>query len=101
MCHIYLISGDEQMMEYEKLIVLSKQEINLVDKSSLKDIAEIKVDTNLPITDRLVKFLEDIENPYCFLVGSSAVKVEFSSNGQQLQTCLKNHFIAQRNRTFE
>lgn len=89
------------MHEIEKLTDLSQMEINLVDKSYLKDITQINVDTSLPITQRLIKFLEDIENPYCFLVGSSAVKVEFSSNGQQLQSCLKNHFITQRNRTFE
>lgn len=89
------------MLEIEKLADLSQMEINLVDKSCLKDITQIKVDTNLPITQRLVKFLDDIDNPYCFLVGSSVVKIEFSSSGQQLQTCLKNHFITQRNRTFE
>lgn len=89
------------MLEIEKLTDLDQTDINLVDKSCLKDITQIKIDTNLPITQRLIKFLEEIENPYCFLVGSSAVKIEFSTNGQQLQSCLKNHFITQRNRTFE
>lgn len=89
------------MIELERLEDLSKLEVTRADKSSLKDITQIKVDTNLPLTQRLIEFLEDIENPYCFLVGSSAVKIEFSSSGQNLQTCLKNHFITQRNRTFE
>lgn len=101
-CHIFLVIGDDkQMIELERLEDLSKLEINHINKSSLKDITQITVDTNLPITQRLIKFLEDIENPYCFLVGSSAVKIEFASGGQKLQTCLKNHFITQRNRTFE
>lgn len=84
----------------DNLVALSNVDIETLDKSKLKDISHYKIDTSLPLMQRLAKFLNDVENPYCFLVGSSVVKIEFS-NGQSLQTKLEKHFIEHRNRTFE
>lgn len=87
---------------YSNLILESLRNVDITttDKNKLKDITQLKIDTSLPIFERLTNFLNEIENPYCFLVGTSTVKIEFST-GQSLQTILKNHFIEHRNRTFE
>lgn len=89
------------MYNNKQLESLSKLEISDLDKTSLIDLSFVHTDTTLPTMQRLINFLEEIKNPYCFLVGTSTVKVEFSKDCDSLQTILKKHFIEQRNRTFE
>lgn len=83
------------------LDALSKTELSEICKDDLQDISQIKINTELPLKQRITQFLDEIKNPYCFLVGKSAVKVEFNDEGESLQNVLKKHFVDQRNRTLE
>ena len=89
------------MYDEEYLEKLSKMDLCVIDRQELTELSQVKIDIDLPTKQRLINFLNDIKNPYCFLVGTNAVKIEFSNNGKSLQTLLKNHFIEQRDRTFE
>lgn len=55
--------------------------------SSLTDLKDIAVDTDKPMTNRMISFAEQIKNPYLFKVGEFAVKVEYGE-GKNLSDAL-------------
>ncbi|MDL2248690.1 hypothetical protein LJB89_03235 [Tyzzerella sp. OttesenSCG-928-J15] len=60
-------------------------DIESVDINTLTDIQDISVDKSLPQKDRLLSFVEQIKNPYCFKCGDMVVKISFSNNGDTLE----------------
>lgn len=73
---------------------MSRLEYDEVDKMSLADINEIRIDPALPPAERLLNYLQQIRNPYCFRCGATTVRVSFAANGADLETILKNYFIS-------
>lgn len=65
-----------------------------INKSSLTDINQVKIDTELPPAERFMNYLQQIKNPYCFRCGTTTIRVSFAENGSDLGTLLKNHFIS-------
>ena len=64
------------------------------DRANLVDIHTIKIDKNLPATQRAEQYLEQIRNPYCFLCGDSVVRVRFTPDGGDLKNRLEKYFIS-------
>ena len=60
-------------------------DVRTVDRESLVDINEIKIDDSLPPRERAEEFLRQIKNPYCFCVGDVVVKNIYSDDGISLQ----------------
>lgn len=81
------------MIDSQQLSRLSQVEIDALEKKDLVDIRDVHIDRNLPAPMRMLKYLDEIENPYCFLCGDVPVKLRFSSDGDELNTLLKSHFI--------
>lgn len=65
-------------------------DITKADRNSLVKIDTVKIDASLPIEERMLSFLEQIKNPYCFLVGNAPVKVTFKDTGRTLDDAVKN-----------
>ena len=65
-------------------------DITKVDKNSLVNIDTVKIDASLPIEERMLSYLEQIKNPYCFLVGNAPVKVIFIDKGRTLDNAVRN-----------
>ena len=59
-------------------------DIRTVDKSTLTDIKEIKIDTNQPVKRRIESYIRQVSNPYCVLVGDIAVKFVYSRTADTL-----------------
>lgn len=83
-------------MEYNlrKLEEMSRMEYGETDRAELVNIETIHIDPDLPPAERLLNYLEQIKNPYCFLCGKTAVRICFAADGDNLQNILKNHFIS-------
>ncbi|MCR5023886.1 MAG: hypothetical protein K6A90_06090 [Lachnospiraceae bacterium] len=60
-------------------------DVRTVDRDSLVDINEIRIDDSLPPKERAAEFLKQIKNPYCFRVGKVVVKNVYSDDGVSLQ----------------
>ena len=60
------------------------------DVTELRDINSIIVDKSQPTALRILSFIEQVGNPYCFRVGDVKVKIGYASNGPTLQNCLEN-----------
>ena len=44
--------------------------------------------------DRMLRYLEQIKNPYFFMCGEIAVKISFSPEGDELSEALIKYFTA-------
>lgn len=68
-------------MTIEELEEMRAVDVKSVDRNSLVDLQEIKIDHNKPIEQRIREFVLQVKNPYCFKVGDVVVKVAFSPGG--------------------
>ena len=59
-------------------------DVTKVDREDLVDIQEVTVNKNLKQSQRLVDFVRQIKNPYCFRVGNIVVKCSYSEDGVTL-----------------
>lgn len=82
------------MLTVKQLDEMSQSGIEKIDKTGLVDIRGVKIDTNLPPEQRMIDYLEQVKNPYCFLCGDSAVRVRFEPAGDELKSKLKDFFIS-------
>lgn len=63
-----------------------------IDISSLVDIRDVKIDTSLPVPERIKSYLEQVKNPYYFRVGDVAVHVCYAENGPTLQEVMEGYY---------
>jgi hypothetical protein len=56
-----------------------------VDRSALKDIREVHINTELPKKERILDFIRQIGNPYCYRHGDYVVKVGFADTDVTLE----------------
>ena len=64
-------------------------DIRTVDRETLVDIRDVKIDRSLPLEERVRSFVEQIKNPYQFKVGNTVVKVSFANT----QNTITDNFI--------
>jgi len=55
------------------------------ERSSLKDIRDVKIDTGLPKKERILDFISQIGNPYCYRHGAYVVKISFADTDVTLE----------------
>ena len=74
-------------MEYGlgKLEEMSRMEYGAANKDELVNIETVHIDPDLPPAERLLNYLEQIKNPYCFRCGDTAVRISFAADGDNLQ----------------
>lgn len=63
-----------------------------VEPKDLKDIRDVKINTDLPKEERWKEFVEQIGNPYCFKCGKTIVKVKFTDTQVTLEERLKAYY---------
>lgn len=73
----------------EELEALSAVDVRTVDPAGLVDIESVKIRTDLPERERVLDYLEQIKNPYCYLYHGIVVKVSFTGK-RRLEDCLKD-----------
>ena len=79
------------MRDQTELEKMKTVDIRSVDKSSLSDIRDIKIDSRLPVRDRIAQYLEQTKNPYCQIINGVAVKYSFSNENVGLTEKLKGY----------
>ena len=65
--------------------MLKSVDVRSVDKSSLVDLDTVHIDESKPVQERVLSFLDQIQNPYCFRIGDVAIKVNYKSDGPSFQ----------------
>ncbi|MCD7750470.1 MAG: hypothetical protein LUI10_01800 [Lachnospiraceae bacterium] len=59
-----------------------------VDRESLVDVADVTIRTDLDTRERIMDYIRQIKNPYCYLSNGMVVKISFAGK-KPLQDCLK------------
>ena len=65
-----------------------------VDPDDLIDIRDVTVNTALPRDERLLDYLEQIKNPYCFKCGKTVVKISFAETEATLEDRLERYLLS-------
>jgi len=65
-----------------------------VDPSDLIDIRDVTVNTALPRDERLLDYLDQIKNPYCFKCGKAVVKISFADTEATLEDRLERYLLS-------
>lgn len=74
-----------------ELAQMKEVDIHTVDRESLMDIRDVKVDGRLPREQRFSDFLRQIRNPYCYRCGKMVVKISFSDTDATLEDRLEHY----------
>lgn len=74
----------------DELEKMRNVDIRTVDKSTLVDIKDVKIDESLPLKERMLDYLRQIKNPYCYLCNGMVVKASFSGK-MTLEECIARY----------
>ncbi|MDR0287817.1 MAG: hypothetical protein LBI03_08985 [Clostridiales bacterium] len=85
-------------MNSKTLIEMSKVEINKVDPSTLADINTISINQALPHEEKILSYIRQMGNPYCFMSGGIPVRVRFTGEGKKLSQSLVDYFTMLKQR---
>jgi len=86
------------MIGLENLNKMSEARIDKIDRSELVEIADAHIDTSLPIHERVIRFMNQIKNPYCFLCGKTPVQISFTEGGKELDEAVFSYLQALKNK---
>ena len=69
----------------EQVKAMQNVDIRTMDPAGLRDIRDVKVNTDLPKRERILDFIRQIGNPYCYRHGKYVVKVSFTDTDVTLE----------------
>lgn len=79
----YDLKDLKRKVKYYKDVPVSE-----INPDEVIDIKDIKIDRRKSSSERILDFLNEIENPYVFKIKGRLVKVRFSENGKTAEDCL-------------
>lgn len=83
------MSTEKQSLLAEKLRELSEVDIRTVDPKELVVIADVKIRDDLPISERIRDYIDQIKNPYCYMSHGTVVKIRFAGS-RTLEECISS-----------
>ena len=78
-------------MDFEHM---KNMDVRNVDADTLADFRDVVVNTSLPREERLLDYLEQIKNPYCFKYDKTIVKVSFSDTNDTMEDRLESYLLS-------
>lgn len=73
----------------EQLKKMAQVDIRTVDPDELVEIEDVKISGDLSQEDRVLDYIRQIKNPYCYLYHGIIVKVSFAGK-RRMEDCLKD-----------
>ena len=61
------------------------------ERSSLRDIKDVVIDTSVPCVERIRNYIEQIGNPYCYLDDGVVVEIGYADTQVSLQDRLVSY----------
>lgn len=75
-------NSDFSQMDFS---ALKQVDVRTVSPDTLVDINDIKVNAKLPKEERILDFIRQIGNPYCYRCGKVVVKISFNDTDATLE----------------
>ena len=72
----------------KELEEMKNVDIRCVDPEELVDIADVHIDKNLPETERVLDYIQQVGNPYCYKSHGVVVKIGFAGT-RRLEDCIR------------
>ena len=69
----------------EEIEAMKNVDVRTVDINTLRDIRDVRVNTDLPKEERVLDFIRQIGNPYCYRHGKYVVKISFTDTEVTLE----------------
>ena len=60
-------------------------DVRTVDPSTLADIDDVKIDVTKPKIERILDYIRQVKNPYCYMCGETVVKVSYANTGRTFE----------------
>lgn len=76
---------EQHIYTKEELEAMKNIDVRTVDINTLRDIRDVKVKTDLPKEERVLDFIRQIGNPYCYRHGKYVVKISFTDTDVTLE----------------
>jgi hypothetical protein len=64
------------------------------DRNNLADIRDVKIDTSLPLGERMKSYIQQIGNPYLYKCGDITVRISFANTDITLEDRIKQLLMA-------
>lgn len=61
-----------------------------MNKAELVDISTVKINMELPLKERILDYVKQIKNPYCYICNGVVVKIGFAGK-KSLNECLSSY----------
>lgn len=71
----------------EELHKMAQVDLKEIDVNELVDIDQITIRKDLPEKERMIDYIQQVKNPYCYLSHGVVVKISFSGK-DTLEECL-------------
>ncbi len=87
------IERGQQMLDItdEELDAMAAVDVRTVDINTLTDIRDIKIDTKLPVEEKLAAFAKQTNNIYVHRMGDYVVKVKFQKEGPSIDDKMEEY----------
>lgn len=76
------------------MMITSDTESRPIDRDSLVDIRDVTIRTELPKRERLLDFIRQIGDPYCYRHGKYVVRVSFTDTDVTLEERLTDYIAS-------
>ncbi len=76
---------EQHIYTQEEMEAMKNVDIRTVDIDTLRDIRDVTVNTDLPKKERILDFIRQIGNPYCYRHGKYVVKISFTDTNVTLE----------------
>jgi len=83
------------MYTKEELDAMKNVDVRTVNPATLRDIRDVKINTDLTKAERIQDFIRQIGNPYCYRHGKYVVKIGFIDTDVTLENRLLAYIRSQ------
>ena len=75
----------DKRLTCEELKAMQEVDVRTVNRESLRDIRDVEINAGLPKEARILDFIRQIGNPYCYRHGDYVVKISFTDTDVTLE----------------
>ena len=76
---------NDKRLTCEELKAMQEVDVRTVNREALRDIRDVEINASLPKGERILDFIRQIGNPYCYRHGDYVVKISFTDTDVTLE----------------
>ena len=75
----------DKRLTCEELKAMQEVDVRTVNREALRDIRDVEINASLPKGERILDFIRQSGNPYCYRHGDCVVKISFTDTDVTLE----------------